>query len=151
MVSNLEGLWVILLIFFSFLIKNFNNTKWASSAVFNISSEFHLTHSIKISTINLLSLTSETKILGLFTSYSALISFLWGSDGKEFACNAGDSSWISGWGSSPGEGNGYPLQYPYLYNLTNRGVLTGNSPKGCKESDRTEVTKCAAVLWNIWF
>ncbi|CAM9218206.1 unnamed protein product [Rangifer tarandus platyrhynchus] len=30
-----------------------------------------------------------------------------GSDGKESACNAGDSSLIPGWGRSPGEGNGY--------------------------------------------
>ena len=58
-----------------------------------LSFEFHLTHSsLKISAINLLSLTSETQILGLLTSYSGLISFLRGSNGKEFTCNAGDSS-----------------------------------------------------------
>ena len=33
------------------------------------------------------------------------------SDGKEFACNAGDGSLIPGSGRSPGEGNGNPLQY----------------------------------------
>ena len=32
-----------------------------------------------------------------------------GSEGKESACNAGDLGSISGSGSSPGEGNGYPL------------------------------------------
>ena len=32
-----------------------------------------------------------------------------GSDGKEFACNAGDLGSIPGWGKSPGEGNGYLL------------------------------------------
>ena len=31
--------------------------------------------------------------------------------GKEFACNAGDPASIPGWGTSPGEGIGYPLQY----------------------------------------
>ena len=35
-----------------------------------------------------------------------------GSDGKESVCNAGDLGFIPGWGRSPGEGNGYPLQYP---------------------------------------
>ena len=32
------------------------------------------------------------------------------SVGKESACNAGDPSLIPGWGSSAGEGIGYPLQ-----------------------------------------
>ena len=36
-----------------------------------------------------------------------------GSDGKESACNAGDSGSISGLGRSPGEGKGYPLQYSW--------------------------------------
>ena len=31
------------------------------------------------------------------------------SDGKEFACSAGDLDLIPGWGKSLGEGNGYPL------------------------------------------
>ena len=35
-----------------------------------------------------------------------------GSDNKESACNAGDWDSIPGSGRSPGEGNGYPLQYP---------------------------------------
>ena len=34
-----------------------------------------------------------------------------GSDGKESACNAGDSGLIPGWGRSSGEGNGNPLQF----------------------------------------
>ena len=34
-----------------------------------------------------------------------------GSDGKESACNAGDWGLIPGLGISPGEGNGYSLQY----------------------------------------
>ena len=37
--------------------------------------------------------------------------FLGGSEGKEPACNAGDSGSIPGSGRSPGEGNGNPLQY----------------------------------------
>ena len=35
------------------------------------------------------------------------------SVGKEYACNAGDTSSIPGSGRSPGEGIGYPLQYSW--------------------------------------
>ena len=38
------------------------------------------------------------------------------SVGKESACKAGDPSSIPGWGRSPGEGKGYPLQYSGLEN-----------------------------------
>ena len=48
------------------------------------------------------------------------------------ACNAGDLSLIPGSGRSPGEGNGYPLQYS--------GLGNSKSPWGCKELDTTEVT-----------
>ena len=34
-----------------------------------------------------------------------------GLDGEESACHVGDLGSISGLGSSPGEGNGYPLLY----------------------------------------
>ena len=43
------------------------------------------------------------------------------SDGKESACNAGDLGSIPGSGRSPGEGNGYPLQYSCLENPMDRG------------------------------
>ena len=49
----------------------------------------------------------------------------WGSpggpDGKESACNAGDPGLIPGSGRSHGEGNGNPLQYSCLENLTYGG------------------------------
>ena len=32
---------------------------------------------------------------------------------KKSACNAGDTGWIPGSGSSPAEGIGYPLQYSW--------------------------------------
>ena len=35
------------------------------------------------------------------------------SVGKESACNAGDPGSIPGWGRSPGEEKGYPLQYSW--------------------------------------
>ena len=45
-----------------------------------------------------------------------------GSDGKESACNEGDSSLIPGLRRSPGGGNGYPLQYSCLENPMDRGT-----------------------------
>ena len=44
-----------------------------------------------------------------------------GSDGKETACNVGDLGLISQSGRSPGEGNGYSLQYFCLQNPMDRG------------------------------
>ena len=41
------------------------------------------------------------------------LGFLGGSNGKEFACSAGDPGWIPGLGRSPGERNDNPLQYPW--------------------------------------
>ena len=43
-----------------------------------------------------------------------------GSNGKESACKAGDLDSIPGSGRSPGEGNGYPLQYSCLKNPRDR-------------------------------
>ena len=42
--------------------------------------------------------------------------FLCGSPGKDSICNAGDLGSIPGLGRSPGEGQGYSLQYPDLEN-----------------------------------
>ena len=44
------------------------------------------------------------------------------SASKEFACNAGDPSSILGSERSPGEGNGYPLQYSGLENSMEIGA-----------------------------
>ena len=41
---------------------------------------------------------------------------------KEFTCNAGDPDSIPGLGKSPGERNGYPLQYSCLKNSMDRGT-----------------------------
>ena len=43
-------------------------------------------------------------------------------DGKEYAFNAGDPGFIPGLGRSPGEGNGYLLQYSCLENSMDRGA-----------------------------
>ena len=40
-----------------------------------------------------------------------------GSAGKESACKVGDLGSMTGLGRSPGEGNGYPLEYSGLENF----------------------------------
>ena len=60
------------------------------------------------------------------------------SDGEESASNAGGPGLIPGSGRSPGEGNGYPLQYSCLENSMSRGAWAGYSPWGCKELDKTD-------------
>ena len=45
-----------------------------------------------------------------------------GSDGKDSACCGGDLGLIPELGGSPGEGNGYPLQYSWLENSMDRGA-----------------------------
>ena len=44
------------------------------------------------------------------------LGFPGGSAGKESTCNVGDLGSIPGFGRSPGEWNGYPLQYSDLEN-----------------------------------
>ena len=44
------------------------------------------------------------------------LGFPGGSAGQESTCSAGDPGSIPGSGRSPGEGKGYPLQYPGLEN-----------------------------------
>ena len=62
-----------------------------------------------------LSLTKEARI------YNAE-NFLGDADGNMSAYNAGDPGSIPGLGRSSGEGNGNPLQYSCLENLTDGGA-----------------------------
>ena len=58
------------------------------------------------------------------------MGFPGGSAGKESACNAGDLGLFPGLGRSPGEGNGYPLQYFGLENSMDcivHGVTKGRT------------------------
>ena len=57
----------------------------------------------------------------LYSSTLTWMSFPGGSDGKASACNVGDPGSIPGWGRSPGEGNGNPLQCSCLENSKDRG------------------------------
>ena len=60
-----------------------------------------------------------------------------GSEVKATACNAGDPGSIPGWGRSPGEGNGNPLQYSCLENPMEGGAWEA-TVHGVAESNTTE-------------
>ena len=62
------------------------------------------------------------RVWGSFYIYPCAMGFPGGSAGKESACDAGDLGLIPGLRISPGEGNGYPLQYSSLDNLKDRGA-----------------------------
>ena len=72
-----------------------------------------------------------------------------GSVGEASACSLGDLGSVPESGISPGEGNGYPLQYSYLENPHGWVSLVGYSPWGHKELDMTEwLTHC--LLPALW-
>ena len=52
----------------------------------------------------------------ILTLLMVILGLPGGSDGKEFACNAGDLDSIPGLGRPPGEGKVYLLQYSGLEN-----------------------------------
>ena len=54
------------------------------------------------------------------------MGILSGSDGEESAYNVGDPGLILRLGRTPGEGNGYPLQYSCLENPVDRGDWQGS-------------------------
>ena len=58
----------------------------------------------------------------------AQCNFPGGSDGKESACNVGDSGLILELGGSPGEGNGNPLQYSCPENSMDKGACWATVP-----------------------
>ena len=58
---------------------------------------------------------------------------------KNPPANAGDTSSVPGWGRSPGEGDGNPLQYSYQENPTDRGAWRAMVHR-VAESDTTEGT-----------
>ena len=70
--------------------------------------------------------------------FSLLVNFPGGSEVKESACNAGDLGSIPGSGRSPGEGNGYPLQYCCLENPMDEGAWWATVHGVLKEPNTTE-------------
>ena len=79
------------------------------------------------------------------------LGFLGGSDGQESACSSGDPSSIPGLGRSPGEGNGYPLQYFCLENSMDGGAWWAtvhgvvNSQTWLSDGTETTYTLCVCV------
>ena len=70
-----------------------------------------------------------------------------GSDGKESACSAGDLHLIPGSQRSPGEGNGYPLQYSSEPGEFHRQRTWQAAVRGVAKSDTTEqLTLALSVL-----
>ena len=67
---------------------------------------------------------------------SIVVSFPGGAVVKNPPADAGDTASVPGWGRSPGEGNGNPLQYSCLENPMDRGAW--QAPWDCKESNTTE-------------
>ena len=76
------------------------------------------------------------------------LGFPGGSDGKEFACNAGNLGSILGLGRSPGEWNSYPLQDSCLENPHGQRSLADYSPWGPKELDTTEQFSLLFFWWQ---
>ena len=75
-----------------------------------------------------------------------------GSDDKESACNAKDLGTILVSGRSPGEGNGYLLQYSCLENSVDRGAWWPRySPWSFRGSDTTEPPTPSLSLFNLYF
>ena len=63
-----------------------------------------------------------TEQLSLLLHSWCLMGFPGGSDAKESTCNEGDLVLIPGLVRSPGERNGYPVQYFCLENSMDRGA-----------------------------
>ena len=74
-------------------------------------------------------------------THSSILSFPGGSDGKESTCNVGDLGSIPGSRRSPGEGNGYPLQYSCQENSRTAWQATVHRDTGLDTTERLTHTQ----------
>ena len=72
------------------------------------------------------------------------------SDSKESAYNAGDLSSIPGSEGSPGEGNGYPLQYSCLESPRDRGAWWAAVYGVAQSRTRLKRLSSSSVLIHIY-
>ena len=78
--------------------------------------------------------------------YTHTQSFPHGLDGKESASNARDLGSVPGWGRSPGEGNGDPLQDSCLENSMDRGAW---APLCC-QGPHNPSSLTTSMLYPLW-
>ena len=71
-----------------------------------------------------------------------------GSDGKASAYNAGDPGSIPGSGRSSGEGNGNPLQYPWLENPMDGGSWHCTGERDQDHPHGIEMQKSQMAVWG---
>ena len=83
-----------------------------------------------------------------------------GSNGKEFAWNAGDPGSIPVLGRSPGEGNGYSLQYSCLDNSVDReldwwatvhGITNSQTQLSSQHFHFFSLKNCYRLTGKYWF
>ena len=83
-----------------------------------------------------------------YIQYLVITGFPGGSDGKESACSIEDLGSIPGSSRSPGEGNGYSLQYFCLENSTDRKAWW-STVHGVTKS-QTWLSYIAGRFFTIW-
>ena len=72
-----------------------------------------------------------------------------GSDGKKSACIVGDLGSIPGLGRSPGEGNGYPLQYSGLENSMVVGSQSTTERLSLSLLKREQISKISSETGSV--
>ena len=89
------------------------------------------------------------QIFPLLNKFTLLGSFPCDSAGKESACNVRDLGSIPGLGRSPGEGNGYPLEYSGLENSMDC-IVHGVAESHTTERLSLHFTFNCLFIWLHW-
>ena len=110
---------------------------------------------IEISQSLLSDLTGLKQEVNNLPRVTSLSGFPGDSDGRESACNSGNPGLTPGWVSSPGKGNGNPLQYSCLENSMDRGAwqtTAHGSQRVVHDWGINTITerKTAGKLQNTW-